>query len=223
MDASPLAADHLVVTFVRRRRRGQILVTAIALVALSALAVASLPPWTLSDSTDLARSGPAETLLAVSHPALSTFGPTPAWTQIPTHGTPGARYGAPMAYDARDGYTVLYGGSPQNLSGGELLDDTWTYLGGIWTHLWISGPGARMYESMAYDPADGYVVFFGGSGNCDLCDQTWIFAAGSWSELAIPGPPPRVGASLAWDPVLGELILASGASPFVVEYLTDTW
>jgi hypothetical protein len=126
-----------------------------------------------------------------------------------------------MAYDARDRYTVLFGGFWQaNKSGpATLYNDTWTYRGGAWTQLAVAGPPTRWDEAMAYDPADGYVVLFGGEpfelpSECGPCNQTWIFSAGTWSELNIAGPPSEYGATLAWDAARGELILTGGFGAF---------
>ncbi len=137
-----------------------------------------------------------------------------------------------MAYDARDGYTVLYGGMEMYPNFTVVLDDTWAYLGGRWSQQSVAGPvGGRADASMAYDPADGYVVLFGGSSNrpdgCEACNDTWTFSDGQWTALDIPGPPPRYAASFAWDPALGEMILFGGLgchSPIPWQGVCgDTW
>jgi galactose oxidase-like protein len=165
------------------------------------------------------------TVTIASHKAA--YGPSPVWRQISTKVAPSPRYMAQIAYDARDGYTVLFGGFWQaNVSGpGKTYNDTWTFRGGIWTQLLIPGPSPRVLESMAYDPADGYVVLFGGylaSGG--LLNQTWIFSSGEWRQLDIAAPSPEYGGSLAWDPALGTMILSGGA-PAVLGDAADrgTW
>src|SRR5579864_2096672 len=44
---------------------------------------------------------------------------------------PSARWAASMTYDARDGYTVLFGGS----NGSRIFTDTWMFRAGTWTRL----------------------------------------------------------------------------------------
>jgi hypothetical protein len=117
-----------------------------------------------------------------------------------------------------------------NTSDGQ-LDDTWTYVGGQWSQLAITGPsGGRQDAAMAYDPADGYVVLFGGGatrpGACGTCNDTWTFSGGRWSELDAPGPPSRGAASFEWDPALGKMILFGGygcAAPLTFASCGDTW
>ncbi len=75
---------------------------------------------------------------------------------------------------------------------------------------------------MAYDPATGNIVLFGGAnGGSDLSD-TWIFDGATWTRLSTAtSPPARSYASLAYDPATGNMVLfgGSGAS----SDLADTW
>jgi hypothetical protein len=160
---------------------------------------------------------------ALTHPDAATPGPTPSWAQVSTQAAPPAQLDELMAYDARDGYTVLFGALLSYPTSSRVDDYTWTYRDGVWTNLPTSGPNGVGYYGMAYDPADGYVVLVGGVEDCEPCNQTWTFSGGKWTDLDIAGPPPRVDGTFAWDPALGEMILTGGAAPFVVEYLTDTW
>lgn len=91
-------------------------------------------------------------------------------------------------------------------------------------------PAARQLQAMAYDPADGYVVMFGG-GNVNPGTQqgdTWTFSNGSWTNLNLSvNPEPRRSASLVWDAADGYLVLFGGLYPG--DYLStsaqyqDTW
>ncbi|MGC2035707.1 MAG: kelch repeat-containing protein [Thermoplasmata archaeon] len=56
------------------------------------------------------------------------------WTNISPTTSPPARFGASMAYDAQDGYMVLFGGISQPRPGAPVLDDTWTFANGSWTN-----------------------------------------------------------------------------------------
>ena len=63
-----------------------------------------------------------------------------------------------MAYDAADGYVLLFGGSPQS--------DTWEFQAGVWTKLFPSrSPAPRSATSIVYDVADSSVLLFGGVGS----------------------------------------------------------
>jgi galactose oxidase-like protein len=230
MTGPTLASHDLSRNVVRRAQSVGMASTALALVALAMLIAGNLPVSSRLSPVQPAPLLRTDEVKLPTHTRAADSGPTPAWRQISTGVAPSPRYGAQIAYDARDGYTVLYGGfSYSNKSGsGTAYDDTWTYLGGVWTNLSISGPSARLWESMAYDPADGYVVLFGGYGWQGTVyssnNQTWIFSSGAWSQLDVAGPPPEAGASFAWDPDLGAMILSGGA-PEVLGDAADmgTW
>ncbi|MCI4372462.1 MAG: hypothetical protein L3K02_02285 [Thermoplasmata archaeon] len=110
-----------------------------------------------------------------------------------------------MASDPADGYAVLLDpvGSPNS-------SQTWTYENGSWTNLTGTAgtppPGPTGADSvMAYDPAVGAVIFFGGSvpgpGYALATNETWEFRAGQWTNLNISGPDFNTGATqtLAFD------------------------
>ena len=75
-----------------------------------------------------------------------------------------------------------------------------------------AGPAARTGAVMAYDPATGDVVMFGGDGASGqpLAD-TWLWDGSAWSPaLAASHPPARYGAQMAWDPQSQRVILLGG-------------
>src|SRR5579863_4812251 len=84
---------------------------------------------------------------------------------------------------------------------------------------------------MAYDPADGYLVLFGGCvagdywhSTCQPTNATWTFANGTWSPLVVTiAPPARFGASLVWDAADGYLVLFGGNGSASTGFLNDTW
>jgi hypothetical protein len=88
-----------------------------------------------------------------------------------------------MAYDAKRGRTVLFGGG----SKGGALGDTWTFDGTRWTELEAPGPTPRFSPAMAYDESRDVIVLFGGrrSWPDDLAD-TWTFDGQSWKRAAGP-------------------------------------
>lgn len=134
---------------------------------------------------------------------------------------PGAFVGAPMAYDPKDGYTVLYVGS--NSTG--TYNQTWKYLAGTWTMLHPGlSPSPRSGSAVAYDPKDHYVVVFGGVNGSTFFNDTWVFAGGFWHHLRPPvSPSARSGARLVYDAADGYLVMFGGGAPTGGTLLNDTW
>lgn len=148
----------------------------------------------------------------------------------PTVGAPSKRWGAQLAGDPAEGYTLLFGGSSGHIiQNGVNYGDTWEYRSGIWTDISpsecsnVSCPTSRSNFAMSYyDHSDQqYVVLFGGQygglGHAFLGD-TWLFN-GSWHNITpnplVPyrnSPPSLNDASMAWDPVDGYSVLFGGCS-----------
>jgi len=134
------------------------------------------------------------------------------WTQVATSTAPPARTLAGMAYDAADGYVLLFGG--QDTSG--MLDDTWEFAGGVWTELTpATPPPGQYYPNMVYDAADGYVVLLTGApGHM----STWTYQAGAWSNITStagappPGPPSN---PLVYDSTDGYVLLFGTSLPAI--------
>ena len=79
-------------------------------------------------------------------------------------------------------------------------------------------PIGRMDSAMAYDPAAGFVLMFGGvnvtHSVLTYLGDTWSFANGIWIQVELNGslsPSPRAGALMAFDPADGEMHLFGGA------------
>jgi PKD domain/Galactose oxidase, central domain len=166
------------------------------------------------------------------------------WTNITSSLSisPGPREDAAMAYDAADGYVVLFGGytaatgSPSNgtgnsSSGGSYtINDTWKFVGGAWSNISAGSPTApspRFEPQMTYDYTDGYVVLYGGQvlGGGPLSD-TWTFSAGLWTNItATAGTPPagRDFAAFADDPSDHEAVLYGGWNSTAGTIYNDTW
>jgi hypothetical protein len=73
-------------------------------------------------------------------------------------------------------------------------------------------PAARVGAAMAYDPATGDVVMFGGEGaSGQPLVGTWLWNGSAWSVAApAESPPARYGALMAWDPQSQRVILLGG-------------
>jgi hypothetical protein len=143
-----------------------------------------------------------------------------AWTQINPKGTTNGTYvqpsttwgaqGQAMAYDAADGYVVLFGG--YDVQGGgcpganAACNETWKFSNGNWTQLFPAlSPSARYFVALAYDQADGYLLLYGGVNYTTtygsfFFNDTWEFFSGNWTRLtASPNPGPRYGAGMVFD------------------------
>jgi hypothetical protein len=110
--------------------------------------------------------------------------------------------GAPgVAYDARRGVIVAFGGSSSAIG-------TWEWDGVSWVERRFSnGPPARSGGQLAYDGARGVVVLFGGNNGQN---DTWVYD-GTWREVRPATVPPRgYGASMAYDPVRELVVLHLG-------------
>ncbi|HZY69510.1 MAG TPA: hypothetical protein VFF67_00835 [Thermoplasmata archaeon] len=140
------------------------------------------------------------------------------WVNLTNLGgpTPGLRTQCSMAYDARDGYVVLFGGS--------IVNDTWTYVGGQWTEHTISGPSPRALPGMVFDAADGYLLLFGGAYYGTNFNDTWKYVGGNWTRLnPATSPPSRWAMSITYDATDSYVLLYGGISQTWGRVLGDTW
>lgn len=94
-----------------------------------------------------------------------------------------------------------------------------------WTQIVSSPmPGARAEPAMAYDAADGYVLFFGGHNSTAMMSDTWTYQNGVWTQLSILAPhhpTARRGSMMSYDPACGCVILFGGTSTTGSQ--NDTW
>jgi hypothetical protein len=79
-----------------------------------------------------------------------------------------------MAYGARAGLVVLYGGDGQTQPGSAFryLDDTWAWAGKRWAEENVPGPASRFMHAMAYD---GLVD--------STFSDTWEWDGKEWQEI----------------------------------------
>jgi len=131
-----------------------------------------------------------------------------------------------IAYDAEDGYLLLFGGLQSTLADS---DQTWElYSGEWWAAYPTTSPAARSYASMVYAPNLGGVLLFGGYSyetGGDL-SNTWIWSDGSWTEQAVsPAPGGRDSAAMALDGTGSTAILVGGVNESDSNYFAynDTW
>jgi PKD repeat protein len=137
-----------------------------------------------------------------------------------------------MAFDALDGYVVLFGGfSPS----AEPTSDTWIFLNNEWTNISSTAgtpPSPRYGMGMTYDALDGYLLAFGGStttacppSTSSECNDTWLFYGGKWTQRTLVVAPPETwGVGMAYDAADSYVVLFGG-SPGVGtwNYSHGTW
>ncbi len=85
-----------------------------------------------------------------------------------------------------------------------------------------SAPSPRGGASMAYDPATGATVLFGGSSTND----TWTWNGSTWTrQFPATSPEARTDASMAYDASIGKIVLfgGEGFSASGPPLLDDTW
>lgn len=147
-----------------------------------------------------------------------------SWAVVRPHAPmPAKREGARMAYNVRDGRLVLFGGLSLTRGTAFWLNDSWTFSAGNWTRVQsVTGPSKRENSVMAYDPASGKVVLFGGLSNTSqLLADTWTYGAGIWTKIGpLLHPSGRDDAGIA-DGARGGPITLFGGDRF--HSLNDTW
>jgi len=115
------------------------------------------------------------------------------WTDMAPATAPRARWNHSMAYDARAGRVLLFGG----LMDTGPTNETWTYdfETNAWTRLEsIVGPRPRASAAMAYDERSDVALVFGGNGSAVLGD-TWAYRF----HAAQPPSAPRTLRASAGD------------------------
>lgn len=81
-----------------------------------------------------------------------------------------------------------------------------------WVERTSSGPGPRVWHSMAYDSGRGRCVFFGGFNGSSVLGDTWEWDGGKWIFRSTPGPSPRSNHAMAYDSMRGKMVLFGGAA-----------
>ena len=107
------------------------------------------------------------------------------------------------------------------------LGDTWLWTANGSTEASTPGPPPRSGGELAFDPADGLTMLFGGEATGpgplpEFLADTWAWNGRSWRRLApVASPPARTEGVLAADESTGGLVLFGGSS--LRGALDDTW
>jgi hypothetical protein len=93
---------------------------------------------------------------------------------------PGVRDHVTLAFDARRGRTVLYGG----FLDGEPSAETWEWDGAGWDLVLPRGaPGFRSYPAMVFDHGRGRVLLYGGFDVSGPKNDLWEWNGESWRRI----------------------------------------
>ena len=114
---------------------------------------------------------------------------------------------------------ILFGG----YNGSSYLSDTWAWNGTAWSQLTATAsPSARTDSQMAYDPATGQVLLFGGSNGSALGD-TWAWNGTTWAQL-VPSTSPaaQYNGAMMYDTASSDMVLFSGENSGG-GFLNTTW
>ncbi len=143
------------------------------------------------------------------------------WVQLNVSVAPPFRGWAMMAYDASDGYVVLFGGTNGLLG---ILDDTWELYAGQWWNVTPkNSPPADATGGMVYDPAlPGLVLFGGFNDSAVYVASTWKFLGGVWTEQSPAASPPARGDFVFALDATGTTPIVEGGENATTAY-QDTW
>jgi hypothetical protein len=142
------------------------------------------------------------------------------WVHITPTTSPPGRWGSSMAYDANRKKVVMFGG---NTGGGDVAD-TWEYDGatGNWTQISASGPSAREYLSLVYDPVGKRVLLYGGQDTSGTpIGDMWSWNGSTWTQLTINTPPARGWPGLVYDSNRQVVVMFGGSISSAAQ--NDTW
>lgn len=146
------------------------------------------------------------------------------WTQLSPSNSPLARSSVGMTYDTALSETILYGGTDN----AHTFGDIWQYSGGNWNPISTTGGiPARSNMGMVYDAHDGYLLVFGGCcSSTGPYGDTWYLSGSTWTQVTpFPSPAARDGLAMAYDSTGGFVLLFSGINSWVSPSVIygDTW
>lgn len=141
------------------------------------------------------------------------------WNQRFPQNAPTQRTAPLMAYDQKEGKTLLFGGY---VGGSQIrLDDTWVWDGENWSEVNPQHkPAPRSGGGMAYDQSSQQIVMFGGDGVNSSLGDTWLWNWDrmDWEEqVPVVSPTPRGVPFMSYDYKNSNVVLFGGG------VLNDTW
>lgn len=141
------------------------------------------------------------------------------WNQRFPQNSPVQRTAPLMAYDQKEGKTLLFGGY---VGGSQVrLNDTWIWDGNNWSAVdTLHLPAPRSGGGMAYDQATQRIVMFGGDGVNSSLGDTWLWNWDTmdWEEQdPVVSPTPRGVPFMSYDYNNNNVVLFGGG------VFNDTW
>ena len=153
-----------------------------------------------------------------------------SWGELDPDVEPSNRFGHAMVYDDAREEILLFGGAFEDIDGGGILDDTWTWDGETWTEVDgedndESSPSARAGHAMAYHADLEVVILFGGSAGSNVFNDTWAWDGQSWTELEFneTPPPARADHAMAYSEAHEQMLVFGGNEGFDTPEFGDTW
>ncbi len=145
---------------------------------------------------------------------------TDTWRELEPISSPTSRSDVGMAYDAKNGKVILFGGRGTQYP----TSDTWAYdfESNTWTEMHPeASPRPQYGVGMAYDSLNERILLL--EGHWVTRDEsgrvrdgyegglyTYDFAADTWTRIECSTPPGRYWYSTAYDPDLGRMIVFGG-------------
>ncbi len=150
-----------------------------------------------------------------------------AWSEVFPATSPPPAFGGRMAYDAATKQLILFGGNIFENDTSLISNETWEWTGSDWVELDpATSPPPLAEQAMAYDPATGQILMFGGLGGTpqtgfSATNGTWAWNGSTWQQLT-PSTVPSVRreAAIGWDAATSQLIIYGGEAS---AELSDTW
>jgi hypothetical protein len=136
---------------------------------------------------------------------------------------PEPRSSASLAFDAKTGQLVMFGGAAERS-----LGDTWVWQSGGWQQVQPStSPPARENAALGYDPSGGQLVLFGGDTVGEgggVRTDTWTWDGSTWTQRH-PAHHPLGGVSprMATDAARGVLLLVAQPQTASSIASVETW
>jgi len=149
------------------------------------------------------------------------------WSQVFPATSPPPSFGGRMAYDVATKQLILFGGNIFENDTSLESSETWEWTGSDWVQLHpATSPPPLAEQAMAYDPATGQILMFGGLGGTpntgfSATNSTWAWSGSNWQQLEPSTvPSARREAAIGWDTATSQLIMYGGEAG---ADLSDTW
>ncbi|MEZ6235754.1 MAG: immunoglobulin domain-containing protein [Phycisphaerales bacterium] len=181
----------------------------------------------LGDATLVYHAGLQRVLAVATDPAPRMWEWTgAAWSALPSPPIKPRERGF-IVYDRARDRLVITGGrleGPTPSVNGPIASDTWEWDGQTWVQVYDNSDPARMQHAMAFDPATGRMIAFGGQEEfqAPALGTTLAFENGRWHDLGVPGPPARLAHAMVLDTARGQVVLHGGQDDDENDLL-DTW